>query len=229
MAISLPPILIPSRTMFIQENASRSGGVSITGAEQVVVSGGGRWRAQLSFPVGREEWVLSWRALIARLQGRARTVLVTPFDAYAPADINGRRLPPIEGAPIESNDGGLLFSDTSAFGQDEATYVTLAANASLGATRITVTGAASWMVPRPGQYFGIGENLYMAELVYQASVSTTWTIDFSPRLRAAAVTGARIITDRPMCTMRLADDKAGELALDYSRWGAGVLDLVEAV
>lgn len=229
MPISLPPILIPNRTMFVQENTSRSGGVSITGSEQVVLSSGGRWRAQLSFAVGREEWVLSWRALIARLQGRARTVLVTPFDAYAPADINGRRLPPIEGAPIGYQDDGLLFSDTSAFGQSDATYATLAANAALGATRMTVTGAASWMVPGPGQYFGIGENLYIAEFVYQASVSTTWTIDFSPRLRAAAVTGARIITDYPMCTMRLADDKAGELALDFSRWGVGVLDLVEAV
>jgi hypothetical protein len=230
MPITLPAILVPRKVMFHQENTSRSGGESITGSEQVITSGGGRWRASMEFMLAREEWVLSWRALLAQLQGRARRIEISPYDAYNPSDANGRRLSPVGAATLGTGDnGGALLFDLSGLGQMDAETVTLAANASLRATRITVSAVSSWMVPRPGQYFGIGKRLYIVENAYRATEADPWTLDFSPPLREAATTGAIIITDRPMCTMRLASDSSGELSLDFSRWGSATLELVEAI
>lgn len=229
MSIPFPAILSPSSVSFRIENASRSGGASIGGAEQVTVSDAGRWRATMTIPLVREEWILSFRGWLAALDGRAGEFEVGPFDAYAPHDINGRRLSPIGAAPIASNDGGLLFQDNSAFGQDEPVHAQTAASAALRATRITVSTDASWMAPRPGQYFGIGKRLHICIGAYRANVADPWTIDFRPPLRSAVASGERVITDRPVSIMRLANDDTGALSLEYSRWGSATLELVEAI
>lgn len=229
MALTWPPILIPSRVSWRMENASRSGGASITGAEQVIASDAGRWRSSFTFPVVREEWIVSLRGFIAALDGRAGEVEVPVFDYYTAKDINGRRLSPREGAALNDRGDGPLFFDNSAFGQLSETLVTVAANAALRATRITVTAEAPWMVPRPGQYFGIGTRLYMAVRVYRATEESPWTVDFRPPLRAAVTAGEKVITDRPVCTMRLASDDGGALDLDLGRFGSTTLEFVEAV
>lgn len=230
MSVPFPAILVPSSvTQPRILGASRSGGPSITGSEQVIVSDAGRWAWSMTIPLVREEWIVSFRGFMASLDGRAGEFEVGPFDAYAPRDLNGRRLSPIGTAPLASNDGGLLFHDTSAFGQGEETYATLAASASIRATRITVNAAAPWMTPRPGQYFGIGARLYMVTRAYRATTADPWTLDFRPPLRAAAAAGERVITDRPVCTMRLASDDTGALDLEFSRWGRATLEMVEAV
>ena len=229
MAIPFPAILTPSSVSFSLENAARSGGASITGAEQIVTSGAGRWRAAMTIPLAREEWILSFRGFIAALDGRAGEFEVGPFDAYAPADANGRRLNPIGGAPFASNDGGLLFHDNAAFGQYEPVNAELVTSAAIRATRITVATDTPWQAPRPGQYFGIGSRLYICTAAYRAEESDPWTIDFRPPLRAAASAGTRVITDRPVSTMRLASDDTARLSLEFSRWGTATLELVEAV
>lgn len=229
MAIGWPAILAPRTASWMLENASRSGGASITGAEQVTASASSRWRASMTIPLVREEWILSFRALVASLDGRAGEVEVPMFDVFTPRDINGRRLSPIGGAPFGDLDGGLLLHDTSALGQTEYTHATLAANAALRATGITLTASPNWTVPRPGQYFGIGARLYIARDVYRANDGDAWTVDFRPGLRAAALAGARVIVDRPVCTMRLASDDTGALDLEFARYGQATLEMVEAI
>lgn len=229
MAIGWPAILAPRSASWMLENASRSGGASITGAEQVTISAASRWRASMTIPLVREEWIVSYRAMMAALDGRAGEVEVPVFDVFVPRDANGRRLSPIPAAPLANLDGGLLLHDTSALGQTNYTHATLAANAALRATRITLTAAPSWTVPRPGQYFGIGARLYIARAVYRATETDPWTVDFRPGLRAAAIAGDRVILDRPVCTMRLASDDTGALELEFSRYGQATLEMVEAI
>lgn len=234
MAIPFPPLLWPVRIGFSLENQSRSGGVSITGAEQVVVSDAGRWRAVATFNIVREERVLAWRAFLASLDGRAGEFEIGPFDRFRPANVNGRRVSNVDAATIGC--GGLLH-DLSAFGQTEQTYARLTSAAALGTTRITVEAVAPdgsainapWMIPRRGQYFGIGSRLCIATRSYRATEADPWTLDFRPRLRAAASLGDRVITDRPVSTMRLVSDDAGRLDLEFARYGQATLEMVEAV
>ncbi len=226
MPIAFPPGLWPTRVMFDIELASRSGGASISGSEQIVASGSGRWRASASFSLNNEIRVLAWRAFRASLDGMAGTFEVSPFDFYRPAEINGRKVSGVDHASFAPES---VFHDGSAFGQLSQTYATVAANASAGVTRITVSTAAPWMTPRPGQYFGINGRLYIVTRSYRALQTDPWTLDFRPRLRASATAGDKVITDRPTTLMRLASDGSGSLDLAFGRIGSANLEFVEAL
>lgn len=223
-----PTGIFPKSGMFHPDSASRSGGQSISGSEQVTV-GQTRWRAKFSGPVVTEESVLSWRQFVADMGGRAGTVLVPRWEAYGPTDVNGRRLSYVGAATYDNGEptGGLNF-DLSGFGQQDAVYATVAANAALNATRITVI-LNNVEGPRPGQYFGIGLRLHLATHVWQEEEGGVTHIQFTPWLRAAAFTGDAVILDRPVCLMRFAQDQTGELELDMGRWSTGSLEFVEAI
>jgi hypothetical protein len=227
-AIQWPAAIFPRTAMFAKDIPSRSGGLSITGYEQVTVSTAGRWKARLTVPVMTENAVLAARALSAQMQGRAGTILVPKWEMYGVRNGNGRRFEQQGTAQYENPSiGGELNFDGSAFGQEEPTHATLAASASLGATQITVN-LLDGEGPRPGQHFGIGNRLHLAANVWQATPEAPTTIRFWPPLRAAAASGARVTIDRPVCLMRFADDSQGELDLDFGRWGNITLELVEA-
>lgn len=223
-----PAGIFPRSGMFHPDSTSRSAGQSIAGSEQVTV-GQTRWRASFSGPVVTEESVLAWRAFVADMGGRAGTVLVPRWEAYGPVDVNGRRLSYVPAATYDNvgPTGGLNF-DLSGFGQDEPTHATLAASASINATRISVN-LNDVEGPRPGQYFGIGERLYLATRVWQVEEDDPTQIEFTPWLRAAANSGVRVILDRPVCLMRFAQDQTGELELDMGLWGSSGLEFVEAI
>ena len=222
-AITWPAGIFPRAGKFGFGASSRSGGQSISGSEQVTAMNP-TWRASFSGPVVTEESVLSWRAFVGAMTGRAGTVLVPRWEAYGPRDLNGRVMSEVEAA---SYDGGSLNFDLSGFGQETPTHATLAAAAGLNATRISVN-LVDIEGPRPGQYFGIGDRLYLATHVWMVAEGQPTQIQFTPWLRAAAPLGARVILDRPVCLMRFAGDQTGELELDMGRWGDGSFDFVEA-
>jgi hypothetical protein len=227
-AIQWPAGIFPRAGMFHPDSASRSGGLSLSGSEQVVPANP-RWRASFSGPVVTEEAVLSWRAFVGQMNGRAGTVLVPRWEEYGPVDVNGRRLSYVAAAGYHNgrSTGGLNF-DLSGFGQEEQTHASLADAAALNATRISVA-LDDVEGPRPGQYFGIGDRLHLATHVWQEAEGGPTQIQFTPWLRAAAPAGARVILDCPVCLMRFAQDQTGELELDMGRWGNGTLDFVEAI
>lgn len=220
-AMDWPGALRPSRpATFHPDNPSRSGGASLVGSEQVTVSPAGRWRAKVELPVYNELTALAYRAFIAQLEGKAGTVLVPKWEVYGPRDMNGKRL-----SFYDTASAGLNF-DLSGFGQSDQTYATLAANASMGATRIDVT-LVNGEGPRPGQYFGLGQRLHLCQTVWEVTEDGPTTIQFWPRLRAAATVGDRVILDRPVCLMRLAEDLTGELDLDTENQGRPTMEFVE--
>lgn len=229
-AASFPHLVFPRSGAFYLENQSRSGGVSILGNEQVTVAPSARWAARFSMPVVTEASVLAWRAFVAGMGGRAGTVLVPKWEAYGPRDINGRRFEELATAQW----GDQLFDDNGAFdlsgwGQDDApVYGSLASSAAINATQIAVDYAPGIDGLRPGQYFSIGQRLYMVTQTWQSDEGAPSTIRFAPWLREAAPSGAPVILDRPVCLMRFAQDQTGELELDMGRWGSGGLEFVEA-
>lgn len=232
-AASWPASVFPRSSMFMLENQSRSGGAGILGNEQVTVAPSARWRARVSMPIVTENAVLSWRAFVAGMAGRAGTVLVPKFDQYGARDANGKRFSDLASAPWggtdgQFEDGGLGFELTG-WGQDDApVYATLAASAAVNATQISVTYATGIDGVRPGQYFGIGQRLYLCTQTWQEYEGDPVQIRFTPWLRAGASAGATVIIDRPVCLMRFAGDQTGELELDFGRWGSGQLEFVES-
>lgn len=230
-AASWPATVFPRSGLFYPENQTGSGGVSILGNEQIRVAPSTRWRARFSGPVATEASVLAWRAFVAGMGGRAGTVLVPKWEAFGPRDVNGRRLSEV-GTALYGDDGlfndGVNF-DLSGWGQDDSTvYATLAAPAALNATQISVNYAEGIDGVRPGQYFGIGQRLYMVTQTWQVDEGEPTNIRFTPWLREDMAAGATVIIDRPVCLMRFAQDQTGELELDMGRWGSGGLEFVEA-
>jgi len=224
-AMQWPAAIFPRQAMFHPDTPSRSGGLSITGFEQVTVSNAGRWKARVDVPITNENAILAWRAMLAQLEGRTGTILVPKWELQGPRDINGRRLEQIGSASYAED---LYNWDLSGWGQDEFTHARLASAAALGATQISLT-LVNGRGPQPGQYFGIGNRLYLAHAVWQETPTSPTQVRFWPRLRAAASSSTRVILDRPVCLMRLADDTSGELSLEFGRWGNASLDFIEAV
>lgn len=237
MAIPWPSILRPRTVSWTLENPSRTGGVSITGAEQVVASGASRWRCAMTIPAVREEWILSLRALAASLDGRAGEVEVPVFDVWTAADLRGARLSPEPTATFGAQSRAPLLFDLAGLSQSPTNTLVMAASASAGATRINVATIgpdgepvdASWLAPRPGTYIGIGARLHIVAGAWRAAPGDAWTLDIRPRLRAAVASGARVATDWPVSTMRLAADDAARLELEFGRFGEASIEMVEAV
>jgi len=221
-AIDWPLAVFPRSAMFHPENQSRTGGASLTGSEQVTVSNAGRWRAKAAGPIVTEESVLAWRAFVSLMEGRAGTVLVPKWENYGVRDANGRVFNEVGGVAF---DDGLGF-DLSGFGQSDIAYALTYVSAAIGATRIVVD-VLSGEGPRPGQYFGIGQRLYMCQAAWSDEDAAVLNVQFWPRLRSAVPAGARVIIDRPTCLMRFASDQTGELELDFGRWANPMVEFVE--
>ncbi len=224
-AIDWPAAVFPSRALFHPENQSRSGGASLTGSEQVTVSNSGRWRANLTLPVLTEESVLAWRAFVSLMEGRAGTCLVPKWERYGVRNMNGREF---DQQPVAEYGEDTLNFDLSGFAQSEFNHAQLHVPAAAGATqlRLIINDGDG---PRPGQYIGIGQRLYMVQSAWQETETGPLRVQIWPRLRASAVMAERVILDRPVCLMRFATDQTGELELDMGRWGTAGLELVEAI
>lgn len=230
VAASWPVHLWPSRSDFMPENQSRSGGVSILGNEQVTVAPSTRWRARLTIPTNNERAILSWRAFVGGMGGRAGTVMVPTWNVFGTRDANGRRFNDQRAAAWGDDiELDAVAFDLSGFGQDdEPVYASLAANAQVNATQIAVTYAEGIDGVRPGQYFGIGQRLYLVTQTWQVDEGQPTQIRFTPWLREGWAAGAPLIIDRPVCLMRFAQDQTGDLELDLGRWGSGQLEMQEA-
>lgn len=229
-AAEWPIHLWPSRSTFMLENQSRTGGVSILGNEQITIAPSARWTARLSLPAVTERTILAWRAFIASMGGRAGTALVPTWDAFSAHDANGRRFDGKSAARWggDIDQEGVAF-DFSGFGQDDTpVYATLAEAAALNATQIAVNYAPGIDGVRPGQYFSIGKRLYLVTQAWQVDDDAPTQVKFSPWLREDVTAGAAVNIDRPVCLMRFAQDQTGELELDMGRWGSGQLEFVEA-
>lgn len=220
--IDFPATLTPQAATVQDVRQSRSGGRSVSGAEQIVETDAGYWRMSLVFDIRRTTKIVLWRALRAKLRGRANILRCGPFDCARSA---GR----LELGPAHGVDA--LHSDLAPF-SDETPYVSAMTDAVLSTAAVvrartivaTVAGATARI--EAGVYFSIADRLHIIE---DAEVSGgSATITFWPPLRAAADAGTVVEFDHPRGLWRVADDETGQLALQALRMSSVQLDLVEA-
>lgn len=211
-----PDRFTPTSLSVQVENVSRSGGASLFGSEQVVASPAGRLVARASFVVRSPADVRAWRALMARLKGRANPVEFPLCDSGRPAGIL------LHTHFVE--DPGLLttFSDDTLF-EEESGFAALALSAAINATLITVTCTPA---PIAGMFLGIGGRAHIVTAVELVGTNT-YSLEITPWLRAAYTAGTQITFGRVSCLMRLQSDLSGVMDLDLLRFGRPSLELVE--
>lgn len=228
--VTWPYEMRPSAESWRLENMARSGGVSITGQEQIVATAAGRWRASLTIPV-RPHQVMTVRSILTQLDGRAGQLVIGPSETgrapYA-TDFYGRRIDIRHVRPRPHLDG-TPYADTAS--AEDAIVATLEDPAALGAAfvKLRLTQAGTLL---PGHRFSIAGRLH--EITYAAppvvinATTRTVVVDIRPAIRVAAVATTRVLFVRPVATMRLASDEVA-LEMQLARLAAPLtLDLVEA-
>lgn len=230
MAIAWPASVKPRSVMFHPQSASRSGGQSTSGGEQIVESAAGRWRASVHADIRNDVQIRAWRAFLAQTRGRANTIDVPFFDARRqswPVDAYGRTLHP--GFTRDKTLDGTAYEFPTIPSNSEI-IATVYANADLRAISISIAITQGQPLIA-GQYFGISSRLYLISSVASTIVVGSGyrqAVAFWPELRAAAVAGTPVLITRPVCEMRFASDDSGELMLERLRYGSLNADFVEA-
>lgn len=228
-----------AQVMFHPGLVSQSGGVSVTGIEQVVQSSAGRWTATLQFEVGSRfsridadsrdaDSVLCWRAIQALLEGRSNVLKIGPYDDLnIPSAIAGTSY----GGDVDHSDD-TTFDDGADYEQDE-TPAQVAAAITVGDTTITVDMLAGHS-PEPGQYFSVDDRMYLIKSAAESdTVADRWALTVWPPARAA-VTSTQVTNglaadfDHPQVKMRLAQDSTGQLTMRQLYRASPSFDLVEA-
>lgn len=187
-------------------NASISGGRALTGRERVRYSDAGYWRMSLSFRLVGSAQILAWRAVLARLKGRANVLEVPLFDCARSPGATNFVLPSMDVPHSDESS----FSDGSTY-TGPAYLATLASAVAARASSLILDIANTPAVaPLPGMFFSIASRLYMVEAVSALSGSQC-TVTFTPPLRAAAAIGERVAFDDARGLFSLADDDSAQI------------------
>jgi hypothetical protein len=223
VALAWPTSTLPFRdVMFARRNLSRSGGLTITGIEQVVQSASDFWAATVHLgKIHSGSQILAYRALQAQNWGRAGEWIIPVCSSY--------------GLPSELAAPDYSFSDDwsadFSIGPPPTTIPPAGGGlttvlAARGARSITVGFEDPLMVPLPGMYFSIGNYLYVVATATSVGVRL-YTITFAPGLRIAAPIETVVEFASPRCLMRLAQDNIGDLTLEQLRFSDITLNFVE--
>lgn len=227
MSEAWPELLKPVSFGFWPENASRSGGPALNGAEQTVASGAGRWRAAGTFRVRNDAQVRAARAFFAKVQGRAVEIRLPAFDgrrANWPIDAQGRVLHP--GATRRKALDGTVYEDPEIPPQSEI-IATLNVGAAIGVsqTQINMTQGSPLRI---GQYFGLGpDRLYIINEIVNVAGSVT-TVRFWPPIREAGTLGQEVRLTRPQCLVKLLSDENVLRELELLRFADLTLEFRES-
>lgn len=160
--------------------------------------------------------VLSYRALLASLEGQANRVRVPLFDLWFRArdrDIGTGSVPHSDGAS---------FSDGALYLTDDLSGVTV--TGVQGQRTITADFGEYGQLLQAGLYFGLGDCPYIVQAMsWEGSVAT---IRHSPSLRDDY--DAQELRLKPVMIAKLRTDDTGQLTLRRGRYGQPTLELVEA-
>lgn len=177
---------------------------SISGAETVVPTLGGRWEVTCSFVIRGEGAQLAWQAFLAQMEGRFGTTLVPVITRFRPRTRDGRMATCATVAGLADAQTHEHFGIASA-----PLYAFTVDAAPLRATDLRITPTVHFLPIRPGQFFSIGERLYRVQLHWEDAAGHM--IRVQPPLREAVSAGAGAVVNRPVCLMRMVSEMEGEL------------------
>jgi hypothetical protein len=137
---------------------------ALSGVVQVTASDKGLWRISFDrIPIYGAALVRAWRAIAARVGGRANAILLPVFD--------DERRPALATAEDATFSDDTSFSDLMEFEQNSFD-VHLAADAALRATHITLAGLHAAQVEE-GHVFSIGSRLHTIETISPIASAAT--------------------------------------------------------
>jgi len=204
--VEWPRTLRRTASTFHPLTLTRSGGRSMTGAEQIVASDAGYWTASIACMVKNTAEIHLWRAMQALLLGRTATVYIGPENTI--------RQPAAAGAGYVIPSGTVAHSDGSKF-SDGSSYAsglsvgTLSGAVAKGGSSGTIVMPAG-QVLRVGQFFEVAKRLYMVTASTLATTDT-YAVTYWPPARTAWASGDPILMDNPRGTFRLAADTEATL------------------
>lgn len=172
--------------------------------------------AVLEFDALTGEEVLTWRALLGLLEGRANIVRLPLFDLWL-ATSDGAI-----GAGSTTHSDGSPFSDGAHYLTTDLSGVTV--TGVQGQRHVDADFGSNGQLLKAGQFFGLGDRPYLASGV-------SWTGSVA-RIRAVP-TLREAVTDqplrlRPTMLARLASDDEGQTMLQQMRVARPQVEFVEA-
>jgi len=215
----------PQSIGFFKRGMTIGGTPSLTGFVQVGQIDAGHWRATMSnIPTGEPSGIKAFRALSGKLEGGGNLIRVPVFDdEQRPWPLSGG-VPVAATAATEYTDGS-RFTDGTGF-KEGTVRITLNGNAEINSTQISVTIGTAGTISG-GEYFTLGERLHVIREVLSVSGSNqTWWV--WPKLRQTYASGSFLNFDTPTCLMRLDDEGADDLTVQYGIWGFPQMSFVEA-
>lgn len=199
---------------------SREAGANLMGVPQIITSGIGVWRVDLTIPREFDGTRLkALEAKVSEMRGRFNVANLCICDPY-------KYGPNVSPKQFSFTDG-TWFSDGTGFSDAKAGTEPLVATASAaaGANQVTV-GLSNPVRPnlRIGDMFSVNGFLHRV-----ISSTSGGTVRFEPALREAVPSGTTLVTDPPRFHGRFIDDSQGMRTREFLRWGSQItLSFIEA-
>jgi len=212
---------------------SISGGVTVTGDEQVIGLGMGLWRVTAAgIPIKTRADALEYRRFVAALDGRANTTLV-PFleKGRAPwgKDAHGRTISMSffsRGWLAAGEVPNLISASLSGSYTGQQAAVTI----QMSPSTVTMFGTAYPLTPSApsaGNVFSVNNRAHIISQVAAEVGANLYSVLIRPPLKEA-MTDPPIDFVNPVCEMRLATDEQARFALQGLRLGSMALEFIEA-
>lgn len=201
---------------------TRSGGIALDGAEQILSPLSERWRFSAVFPIRNAATARAIRVAKSRLKGRFNYLLLRICDQYriTRKDVQAWS----SSDPVPHSDGS-FFSDGSGYAlSSPKSPITVAAD--INATEVSVRASDFSGAMTAGVFFSINYKLYHVD--GWELVGANYVLQISPPLRAAVTTDDEADFDAASY-WRLESDEEGSLMLRGGRIGAVTLNLVEPI
>ena len=218
-------ILKPQSLSIDLAHRSLRGPTASSGFTQVVTNSAGVWRVTFnSIPVYSSSMVKLWRALDSLIEGQLNVISLPAWDYPRSPSAIGELGSNLYNYPTVPHSDSTPFDDESEY-TSGYTDVQTNATAAVGATTLTVTKGFP-VTLEPGHRFSIDERLYQIRTVTTQN-DTSATITIRPPLREFVTLGARLEFDFPRVKVRLMDDKAMFLPLNFNAQSFPTLEFIE--
>ena len=198
------------------------------GFTQVVSNSAGIWKVSFQdIPVYTKEMIKLWRAIDTLAEGQLYPISIPVWDlprSPGSTDDYGTNVASVVTASTPHSDD-TFFSDTSGY-ESSYTNVYTISSATTGSVTLSLTKSAPTVTLEPGQRFSVNDRLYQIQRIQSQDASTA-VIVVRPPLREDVPSGTRCEFDKPRLLVRLTDDNAMFLPLNFNQQSFPPLDFIE--